>query len=69
MFSVYTEVSFSAFTYVYGWPVLITHSWGAAFKVSKKSYNTSELQQYITSVLYLYVIEAPSITFVKKCIP
>ena len=30
---------FSAFTYVYGWPVLITHSWGTAFTVSEKSKN------------------------------
>ena len=36
----YNHASFSAVTYVYGWPVLITHSWGAAFTVSEKSKNT-----------------------------
>ena len=33
----------SAFTYVQGRPVLITHSWGAAFTVTKKSYNINRL--------------------------
>ena len=39
------HASFLAFTYVYGWPVLMTYSWGAAFTVSKKSNNT---QVYFT---------------------
>ena len=35
-----TTPHFQFFNYVLGWPVLITHSWGAAFTVTKKSYST-----------------------------